>query len=319
MCTTKSQISAQPCLLLLLFFLCTTTNVHCWQSALAPLARLKSKLRISPRTRNISRDRGSSGGGLFGQEASFPISSSSSSSSSRRNKGSSLYDSPTNGDKNHENGKERSNMGKRERIRHKVSNMWSNGRLKQSLSLDRNNGKAAAVEMATTPNKEELLEEMETENKLLRETIRQLEIENDRLHSQQRVVLESFEGDTFFFRSAEKEKQQQREYNFDGEGVGDQMMMDWGITLTEAEMSGDFKSIEDEEAAQWCDEVEDEACPVEPSISFGEALRDRAYWLVGLLAMQSCSGLILSRNEALLANHPIIIYFLTMLVGAGGK
>jgi cation transporter-like permease len=60
-------------------------------------------------------------------------------------------------------------------------------------------------------------------------------------------------------------------------------------------------------------------CPVEPTISFGEALRDRAYWLVGLLIMQSFSGIILSRNEALLADHPVIIYFLTMLVGAGGK
>jgi Mg/Co/Ni transporter MgtE len=60
-------------------------------------------------------------------------------------------------------------------------------------------------------------------------------------------------------------------------------------------------------------------CPIEPTISFGEALRDRAYWLVGLLLMQSFSGIILSRNEALLADHPVIIFFLTMLVGAGGN
>lgn len=51
----------------------------------------------------------------------------------------------------------------------------------------------------------------------------------------------------------------------------------------------------------------------------GEALRDRAYWLCGLLAMQSCSGFILARNELLLESHPVIIYFLTMLVGAGGN
>lgn len=62
-----------------------------------------------------------------------------------------------------------------------------------------------------------------------------------------------------------------------------------------------------------------EQCPIEPTISFGEALRDRAYWLVGLLLMQSFSGIILSRNEALLADHPVIIFFLTMLVGAGGN
>lgn len=60
-------------------------------------------------------------------------------------------------------------------------------------------------------------------------------------------------------------------------------------------------------------------CPIEPTISFNEALRDRAYWLVGLLMMQSFSGIILSRNEALLADHPVIIFFLTMLVGAGGN
>lgn len=103
------------------------------------------------------------------------------------------------------------------------------------------------------------------------------------------------------------------------------------------------------EPSQWCDELEEDACPGEPTISFGEALRDRAYWLVGLLVMQSGSGIILARNEALLANHPVskfisivgwrtrpqqqnlhcllptlsfddtVIYFLTMLVGAGGN
>lgn len=35
--------------------------------------------------------------------------------------------------------------------------------------------------------------------------------------------------------------------------------------------------------------------------------------------MQSCSGVILARNEALLANHPALIYYLTMIVGAGGN
>jgi len=53
--------------------------------------------------------------------------------------------------------------------------------------------------------------------------------------------------------------------------------------------------------------------------SFREALRDRSQWLIGLLILQSCSGFILSRNEILLQRHPVIIYFLTMLVGAGGN
>ena len=60
-------------------------------------------------------------------------------------------------------------------------------------------------------------------------------------------------------------------------------------------------------------------CPMEPNVTFLDALRSRANWLVGLLALQSCSGFILSRNEALLQDHPTIIYFLTMLVGAGGN
>ena len=71
---------------------------------------------------------------------------------------------------------------------------------------------------------------------------------------------------------------------------------------------------------EWCDELQESgACPVEPQISFGQAFRDRAVWLVGLLLLQSFSGIILSRNEALIADHPFIVYFLTMLVGAGGN
>lgn len=72
---------------------------------------------------------------------------------------------------------------------------------------------------------------------------------------------------------------------------------------------------------KWCDEVEleDGCCPIEPTLSFREALRDRAYWLVGLLVMQSCSSFFLARNEDLLTSYPTIVYFLTMLVGAGGN
>ena len=50
-----------------------------------------------------------------------------------------------------------------------------------------------------------------------------------------------------------------------------------------------------------------------------ENLYDRSRWLVGLLIFQSCSSYILANNETLLTNHPSIIYFLTMLVGAGGN
>ena len=48
-------------------------------------------------------------------------------------------------------------------------------------------------------------------------------------------------------------------------------------------------------------------------------LCDRGGWLIGLLMFQSCSSFILSNNNKLLNKHPSIIYFLTMLVGAGGN
>jgi len=45
----------------------------------------------------------------------------------------------------------------------------------------------------------------------------------------------------------------------------------------------------------------------------------RAGWLVLLLAFQSCSSFVLERFEVLITTHPVIIYFLTMLVGAGNN
>jgi cation transporter-like permease len=60
-------------------------------------------------------------------------------------------------------------------------------------------------------------------------------------------------------------------------------------------------------------------CPMEPKISFWRSLYDRALWLIGLLIFQSCSSFILSANEVMLKEHTSIIFFLTMLVGAGGN
>jgi hypothetical protein len=55
------------------------------------------------------------------------------------------------------------------------------------------------------------------------------------------------------------------------------------------------------------------------SASFYSRVQDRAGWLVGLLVLQSMSSFIISRNEALLQSHLVIVQFLTMLVGAGGN
>jgi hypothetical protein len=74
-----------------------------------------------------------------------------------------------------------------------------------------------------------------------------------------------------------------------------------------------------EQTNRWSTVSSLDECPVEPNISFSDALKSRANWLVGLLALQSCSGFILARNEALLQDHPVIVYFLTMLVGAGER
>ena len=52
---------------------------------------------------------------------------------------------------------------------------------------------------------------------------------------------------------------------------------------------------------------------------WAESLQSRATWLIGLLIAQSCSSFILADNEDLLATHPTILLFLTMLVGAGGN
>lgn len=53
--------------------------------------------------------------------------------------------------------------------------------------------------------------------------------------------------------------------------------------------------------------------------TFFDNFINRASWLIGLLIFQSASSFILSSNEQLIQRHPNIIYFLTMLVGAGGN
>jgi hypothetical protein len=142
---------------------------------------------------------------------------------------------------------------------------------------------------------------LKEENAILREINRQLEIDNERLRNRAgKIVIENFEGEGRIASDW-----------FGADTTANKLDEPDGVTMTAEQME-----------QLWCDELDadgDMTCPLEPTISFGEALRDRALWLVGLLALQSCSGFILSRNEVLLANHPVIIYFLTMLVGAGGN
>ncbi|KAL3807516.1 hypothetical protein ACHAXA_000217 [Cyclostephanos tholiformis] len=86
-----------------------------------------------------------------------------------------------------------------------------------------------------------------------------------------------------------------------------------------ADDDDDVSCVYDDRTDRWTSLNGKRDCPVEPNVTFIDALRSRSNWLVGLLALQSCSGIVLSNNEALLTEHPSIVYYLTMLVGAGGN
>ena len=81
--------------------------------------------------------------------------------------------------------------------------------------------------------------------------------------------------------------------------------------------------LDDVEEGEWCEVLEDGTpdalCADESVDEFLVALRSRVAWLVGLLTLQSMSSFILSDYEALIQAHPSIVFFLTMLVGAGGN
>ena len=118
------------------------------------------------------------------------------------------------------------------------------------------------------------LQALTVENEELRDTVSKLQADVERLQRQSAangLILETFEGE--FSGTADAEL---------------------------ALMRGDLTAME-----KWCDSLPDGSCPVEPSVGFGEALRDRAVWLIGLLVFQSASGLILAHNEELLAKHPV--------------
>lgn len=138
---------------------------------------------------------------------------------------------------------------------------------------------------------------LEQENYNLKQTIMELERENEALeksHKRQRIIIEKFEGED------------------DNDWWDEEMQLS-----TQNRSAAD--SLSSNSFDDTCVEFDDGACPIEPDVSFTDALQDRAYWLVGLLTLQSMSGLILAKNEALLQTHPFIVYFLTMLVGAGGN
>ena len=207
---------------------------------------------------------------------------------------------------------------------------------------------------ATKPDTETHLAQLQQENDILRLQVAELEEENLRLHkhgglSPENIVIERFEGERVpifddngeeILPWYERDDEEEEEDGGDDAVLPGQKALVAKTTevslsstpiqkkksevekdipdLTAATKASSSKTIDDDDA---CIETEYDGltCPIEPDVSFGDALRDRAYWLCGLLAMQSLSGFILARNEVLLQNHPVIIYFLTMLVGAGGN
>ena len=151
-----------------------------------------------------------------------------------------------------------------------------------------------------------------SENDRLQDKIKQLLEENERL---KKYVEEQHQNQLEEAAKMNKNNKRIVLETFEGEGLFDSN----DVSSFARGQSNNTYSINEDDDELWCDVLDGDECPVEPSVSFGEALRDRAYWLVGLLIMQSLSGIILSRNELLLANHPVIIYYLTMMVGAGGN
>ena len=216
---------------------------------------------------------------------------------------------------------------------------------------------ASSALAATEPDAETQLAQLRQENEILRLQVAELEEENLRLHkhggpmSPENIIIERFEGERkplldengeeilpWYERDGDDEDDADREVL-----PGQKALMAFGDNSTEivvlpakkksseppmSDLTADLAGVGSASSSSTSLSTEDECgdneydaftCPIEPDVSFGDALRDRAYWLCGLLAMQSLSGFILARNEVLLQNHPVIIYFLTMLVGAGGN
>jgi len=190
---------------------------------------------------------------------------------------------------------------------------------------------------------EHLIAKLQQENQSLQEELKSLQIQNEQLLSrgkqspdaavvpyEQRLILEDFEGEGKPALDARggvvdgwntRERRYTEPWDEDNKNDDDEQL---ALSSSPSSLSSFSSQGEDEVCEydtnqnKWISPAGE--CPVDgPDVTFLDAMKSRAAWLVGLLAMQSCSGFILSRNELLLQDHPVIIYFLTMLVGAGGN
>ena len=217
---------------------------------------------------------------------------------------------------------------RRKAVRHFLS------AVKSSLSMSSNSSEEGNVSFGSKISRSksmsvnamsEKLSLLEEENEILRENIAALKEKNVLLESrqaQQRIIIEQFEGEGRPTFNVNGEEVDTTWWEKDKDHISEDTLeenrdhRDAEVVESEKIIA---KSSSDEESDELCDIYDEDACPTEPDVSFKDALRDRAYWLVGLLVLQSMSGFILARNEELLQAHPVIVYFLTMLVGAGGN
>ena len=185
------------------------------------------------------------------------------------------------------------------------------------------------------------MDKLQQENLFLKQTIEYLETQNAQLsqsHQKQRIILEQFEGESQKVYDQEGNLidndwwdadspsttglRQRKTYDEESQSFSQgssSASVSHTSSLTQEHVPLTSKPTGSDIEQESCEEFDENACPIEPDISFKDALKDRAYWLVGLLSLQSMSGFILARNEELLQTHPVIVYFLTMLVGAGGN
>ena len=222
------------------------------------------------------------------------------------------------------------------------SHSVSRKQLVPTIALSATNGEAEAAPVVADSevDAETKLVFLRQENDVLRDQIAELEKENARLAathvvSPDQIVIERFEGENlplFDARGQEVKPWYDDDEEDDKRGEPNAekaaAQQKAAATVAAAALAATAAAREEytslngagaDMIGESCDEYDGLTCPIEPDVTFGDALRDRAYWLCGLLAMQSLSGFILSRNEILLQNHPVIVYFLTMLVGAGGN
>lgn len=150
---------------------------------------------------------------------------------------------------------------------------------------------------------------LEAENSLLLTSILQLKEENENLkkyqkemqqklqeqkriktrnnNSNKKIILESFEGEHLFDSSPSSFRRNNNNNNdiiphVSEEKEGKEKKYDDDTSLLSSSSTSSDILIEMEgDDELWCDSLDGDQCPLEPTISFGEALRDRAYWLVG--------------------------------------